>query len=371
MKKVSIIGTVGVPANYGGFETLVENMIGAHASPSVKYYVYCSSKSYPVKRKEYKGARLIYIPLKANGPRSALYDILSMIHASFSSDILLILGVSGCLFLPFLRLFFWRKIIVNIDGLEHRREKWGKFARWFLKTSEAMAVRCANVVVSDNKAIQDYVTEEYGKASALIEYGGDQVLCDIQEIEQSVLEKYNLKRKDYAMTVCRIEPENNVHLILEAFELARQKIVFVGNWENSDYGRELWKKYETHPTIQLLAPIYNLKVLNVLRSNANYYVHGHSAGGTNPSLVEAMFFGCPILAFDCKYNRETTENKAIYFKNASHLSEIIRNLESSSLGKEMLNIAKHRYCWKTVISKYNDLWEAKLRDISWANVYNV
>jgi glycosyltransferase involved in cell wall biosynthesis len=175
--KVAIIGTVGLPANYGGFETLVENLITHKTNDSISYCVYCSSKNYAEKLREYKGARLVWLPLKANGIQSIPYDIISIVHAVFSSHRLLILGTSGCIVLPFIRLFSRKHITVNIDGLEHRRQKWGKAARMFLKFSEGMAVRFANVVIADNKAIQDYVQSEYGKASQLIEYGGDHAIA--------------------------------------------------------------------------------------------------------------------------------------------------------------------------------------------------
>lgn len=131
--KISIIGTVGVPANYGGFETLVENIITNVSSKKLTYTVYCSSKAYTERSDVYKGAVLQYISLDANGYQSILYDIYSLIKATKHSDSILILGVSGCCFLPIYRLFSKKRLIINIDGLEHRREKWGKLTRRFLK----------------------------------------------------------------------------------------------------------------------------------------------------------------------------------------------------------------------------------------------
>ena len=123
MKSVAIIGIVGVPANYGGFESLVENIIGENASKEVKYTIFCSEKSYSKKELNYKGANLRYVNIKANGAQSTLYDIASMIYAGNKYDVTLVLGVSGCIFLPIFRLFNQKKLIVNIDGLEHRRNK--------------------------------------------------------------------------------------------------------------------------------------------------------------------------------------------------------------------------------------------------------
>ena len=164
MKKVAIIGTQGVPAQYGGFESLVENIIGDNCSAGIAYTVFCSSLDKDNRLKTYKGCRLKYVPLHANGVQSIPYDMLSMLRALKGYDTLLILGTSGCLLLPFLKILTRSKIVINIDGLEHRREKWGKVARWMLRHSEQMAVRYADVIIADNKGISDYVTETYGKS---------------------------------------------------------------------------------------------------------------------------------------------------------------------------------------------------------------
>lgn len=356
-KRVAIIGTMGVPAKYGGFETLVENIIGENATPGIEYTIFCSSKSYSERPSFYKGARLKYINLKANGAQSTLYDIISMIWCWFKGfDTVVILGVSGCLFLPVFRLFYHKKLVINIDGLEHKREKWGNFTKKFLLLSEKMAVRYADVVIADNKGIQDYVTETYNKPSALIAYGGDHVLRDIsEEKQQKILGEYGLKPDDYAFTVCRIEPENNCHLILEAFAQSGKKILFVGNFNHSEYAKALKAKYENYPNILIHNAIYDLDVLYALRSNCKWYIHGHSAGGTNPSLVEAMHFGRNILAFDVIYNRETTQNKAYFWKNIEELKVLIED-GSLSCGKVMKEVAQKEYIWKRIAEQYEALY---------------
>ena len=357
MKKVAIVGTQGVPASYGGFETLVENIIGDHCSENVKYTVFCSSKDLDVTKNpsSYKGVELKYVALHANGMQSILYDIVSLTRVFFGYDVVLVLGVSGCLFLPIFRLLFHKKLIINIDGLEHRREKWGRMAKWVLRTSEQMAVKFADVIIADNKGIQDYVWETYGKHAELIAYGGNHVKNTISPTEQEkVLKQYGLKGGQYAITVCRIEPENNCHLTLEAFAQSNKQLVFIGNWKHSEYGRSLKEKYSDCINIKMLDAIYDLDILYSLRRNAGMYIHGHSAGGTNPSLVEAMFFGIPILCFDVVYNRETTKNKAYYWKSVHDLRYY---LSSDNLnGDEMLEIARKEYTWKRIASQYEALY---------------
>ncbi len=356
MKEIAVVGIQGVPAKYGGFETLVENIIGENCSPQIHYTVFCSKKDYTVQRDSYKGVRLRYVPLfHANGAQSTPYDIFSMLKCLRGYDAVVILGVSGCIFLPIFHLLYHKRLIVNIDGLEHKREKWGRFAKWFLRTSEAMAVRFADIVVTDNKGIQDYVAETYHKPSVLIAYGGNHVERHVPDTQQqAILEEYNLVSNDYAVSVCRIEPENNSHMILEAFAISGKKLMFVGNWERSEYSRNLKEKYATFPNIRMLDSVYDLDILYTLRSNCNCYIHGHSAGGTNPSLVEAMFFGKPILAYDVIYNRETTENAAYYFKNREQLQVLLE--QPLKNGELMQAIAHRRYTWRHIAKQYEALY---------------
>lgn len=350
MKNVAVIGTVGIPACYGGFESLVENLT-SYSSSNIKYHVFCSSKSYPEQLTEYNGASLSYIPLSANGIQSIPYDIYSLICCLFKRpDVTLILGVSGCLFLPIYRLFSNSKIVTNIDGLEWKREKWGRLAKKFLKLSESFAVKFSDVIITDNKAIGDYVDAEYSKSNVVIAYGGDHSIISGVDVGPT---------DDYFLSLCRIEPENNVQMILEAFLNSQQKLKFVGNWDASEFGRDLKRKFATSPNIQILDPIYDINQLYKLRSQCKGYVHGHSAGGTNPSLVEAMHFEKPIFSFDCSFNRYSTENRAFYFDSAKGLLNLIDTSTIKSLvdnAKFMKAIANDNYTWEKVNSNYERLY---------------
>ncbi len=356
VKKVAIIGTQGVPAKYGGFETLVENIIGENCSDDVQYTIFCSGKDMPERIREHKGARLKYVCFKANGVQSIPYDIVSMMRAICGYDAILILGVSGCTFLPILKLFCRKKIIVNIDGLEYRRAKWKNWVKKILKLSEKTAVRFADVIITDNKGIQDYVREEYGKETTLIAYGGNHALIDItKEREEEILKQYGLETGGYSISVCRIEPENNCHITLEAFRNSKKKLVFIGNWDRNGYSKKLKEEYDNkYSNIVLLDSIYDLDILYTLRKNTKYYIHGHSAGGTNPSLVEAMFFGRPILSYDVVYNRETTKNKAHYFTAADELLALIG--QGVDNGKELKEVACKQYTWAQIARQYEALY---------------
>jgi glycosyltransferase involved in cell wall biosynthesis len=354
---ISVIGAVGVPANYGGFETLVENLARFNENNSTpsNLTIYCSSKAYPEKKSKYHSSRLRYIPLNANGPQSIPYDVLSIISAIWHrSDVILLLGVSGAIALPLVRLITSARIVTNIDGIEWRRQKWKGIVKRYLHFSEKIAVRFSNEVICDNAVIAEYVKQNYGVESHVIAYGGDHALIKAAE----PVDMLGIPEK-YAFSVCRIEPENNVHLIIEAFSCQDvMPLVMVGNWDKSEYGRKLRTKYAACSHLRLLDPIYDLGKLKTLRLNCTFYVHGHSAGGTNPSLVEAMHFGRPILAYDCDFNRATTENKAQFFANATKLLELIKSAQNPSTekaGQELLEIAQRRYTWNVVANEYFSL----------------
>lgn len=354
---ISIVGTVGVPAAYGGFETLAENLVRFHDRRGLTedLLVYCSEKAYEEKPDRYLSAGLRYLPLSANGIQSIPYDIGSLFSSiRQGSDRILLLGVSGAIALPLVRLLSRARIVTNIDGIEWRREKWNGPARWFLRLSERLAVRYSHEVVADNGGIADYVRETYGCPCHVIAYGGDHAIA-----AEPVPYSGRALPGRYAFALCRIEPENNVAMILEAFAHSESlPLVFVGNWKNSAYGQELQTRYQENPNVHLLDPIYDVGVLRTLRGGASVYVHGHSAGGTNPSLVEMMHFGIPVLAFDCVFNRHTTENQAVYFSDAGTLGAAAREWDSpdhARVGEAMQRIARERYTWDAIGAAYFDL----------------
>ncbi|MFY8327046.1 DUF1972 domain-containing protein [Pseudoalteromonas sp. ZZD1] len=344
---ISVIGTVGVPACYGGFESLVENLL-----PSKKIdLIYCTRKVYKHEQKEYKGSCLKYWSLDANGVQSIPYDVLSVFHSLFfTKNDLLVLGVSGAIAIPFFKLFSKRKVVTNIDGLEWKRAKWGKVAKWFLKFSEKIAVKFSDTVIADNAAIAEHVLTAYNTQAEVIAYGGD----------HAVRGGLPSSKENYSLALCRIEPENNIKMILDAYSNAPdQHLKFIGNWNNSEFGKVLKSEYGSYNNIELIDPIYDLDELFKLRSKAARYIHGHSAGGTNPSLVEMMFFDLPIYCFDCNYNRASTQNSAIYFASSEHLIQHLSaaNNEDFTIAKSMKNIATKRYTWSIVKQQYESLFD--------------
>lgn len=356
-KKVAIIGTNGLPANYGGFETLVDYLV-QYLTSDYQFYVYCSKNNTPNQPKEYHGAKLITLPLNANGFQSIAYDLISILHSLFTADILLILGTPGAIILPLLKLFK-KKVIVNFGGLEWKRDKWPKLVRDYLKFTEKLAVKYSDVVVADNQTFIDYILNEYKVKAILIEYGGDHVLTSFNE--DKLIIKYPFVKENYIISVSRAQIDNNIHMLLEGHEKSAVKtlLVVISNWSFSEYGRQLKIKYAGLPNIILLDAIYDQEELDFLRKNALIYIHTHSFCGTAPSLVEAMNLGLPVICFDVETNRYTTENRSGYFKNSEELSTLLSTLTDAQLkinAENMSQIAKNKYSWSIITKKYAQLF---------------
>ena len=343
--RVALIGTTGVPANYGGFETLAEQLV---VDDGESYTVYCEGARYSARYDLYIGAKLVYLPIKANGVASILYDLLATVHAIATGHRrLLFLGVSGALGVLLTKLIPRTRSAVNVDGIEWRRGKWSLPARWLLRALEYVAVSVADIVISDNAAIRLYITSAYGRESLVITYGGDHV-CPTKAGPAEA--------SDHFIAVARIEPENNPQLILDAFERSGSRLIFYGNWSISDYSRRLHAQYGKLENIVLRPATYDSEELLRIRSNAIAYVHGHSAGGTNPVLVEAMHIGRPIIAFDCTFNRETLGQLGDYFRSGEELVALVSKEVRSDYCEQLVNMAKDRYSWKRIAEQYRNIW---------------
>lgn len=351
--KVSIVGTAGVPAAYGGFETLAENIVRFnHEELGSRYSltVFCSGRG----ARTWCGAELVRVLLPANGFYSVIYDFVSLFIATCKrADVILVLGVSGALFLPLIKSISHAKLVVNVDGIEWKRAKWGRFASWFLKVSERIALRYADAVIADNPAVKKYLESQVPRTCELIAYGGDHALVPPVAPDAKV-------PNAFFFSVCRIEPENNVEMILRGFSSNPSlNIVFVGNWSASEYGIEMKARFSGCANIFLLDPIYDVRILSYFRTNALGYVHGHSAGGTNPSLVEAMHFGRPVFAYDCPFNRDTTEGHANFFADDAELVDLLNRcmIQGSVSGELLKEVAQANFTWHHVAKQYFSLFE--------------
>lgn len=354
--RIAIVGTRGIPNNYGGFETLAESLV-RELSKQFEFTVYCSSKNLKTNRREFGGAKLEYIDISSHGAAGILYDSIALSKATKSHEKVLLLGFGAGFAVPLLKKHR-HKLIVNVGGQDWKRAKWSKPTQRLIKLAERNLVKYASNVISDNLGISQYFMEEYARESIMIEYGGDQARK--MPITSEVVKAYPFLLSPYAFSVARIQPDNNIEMMLKAFSsLGDIPFVIVGNWQESKYGRKLLQEYSKRKNLVLHPAIYDRDMLDVLRSNCRFYVHGHSAGGTNPALVEAMFLELPIFAFSSGFNELTTEGKAIYFHTEFDLAEKVRNFQISALGKvgeSLGKIARVRYRWELIASKYRDVF---------------
>lgn len=357
MSKLSlaIIGTNGVPNQYGGFETLVE-FLAKYLNERFDITIYCS-KTQRTRVGEYCGCKLKYLPLSANGFQGIFYDALSVALTARRYDRVLILGCSSILTIRLFKKYAY-KFTLNIGGIDWRRSKWGRLAKWMIHTAEKTCVPICPKIISDNEGIREYIKETYNKDSYLIEYGGDQVTKEAITSEAKV--KYPFLNNPFALVVARIQSDNNVEMSINGCLKADYPLVVVGNWKSSQYGIDLRMKYKNAPNLYLLDAIYDQKELNILRSNASIYIHGHSGGGTNPSLVEIMTLEIPTLCYGSNYNKYTTEDKTLYFENESQLSKLLTSMadeEKNRIAKDLKEVADRRYRWETIANKYAEVIE--------------
>ncbi len=342
-----IIGCTGIPARYGGFETFAEQ-ISKLLIDFANITVYCDRRFYR-KNERSKSWNLVnreFLLLPANGGFSIFYDLLCILRGLKTADSILILGVGAGMWMPFIAPFRKTQIVTHLDGAEWLRPKWNLITRKFLHCSAKLSIRFSDHIILDNSVLLDTVPLKHQHKILNIKYGGNH-LPEISEINP-------VHNKPYALVICRAEPENNLKLIVKAFEeIHHLDLIVISNWNQTRFGRQLKKTTRNNQKVLFKDPIYNKpELLQQYRKQCKIYIHGHSAGGTNPSLIEAMYAGCPILAFDNVFNRNTTKNLAYFFKSSAELIKQINKLSTLDLkksGEQMREYAKIHYNWSKVI----------------------
>ena len=355
-RKLYIVGTHGVPARYGGFETLADHLC-QHLNEDFDITVYCNAKKYTEHNTEYHGANLKYINLNASGFSGIFYDLITFPIAAIKADVILFLGVTGAGFIVPCAKFFRVKVIVNQGGLkEWEREKLSWLQKKWAKFNHKVSARYSDQNIVDNELYGICLRNDFNAESTVIRYGGDHV----KKIDTAgFINKHSFLTSPYAVSVSRAQIDNNLHLLLECFECFNKfPLVLISNWEVSTYGQSLKAKYLGAENIILVDAIYDRDELDCIRANAAIYIHSHSRCGTAPSLVEAMCLEKPVMSFNAATNIETTENKALYFANSEELYELLVNSgqdQMHSLGAAMTRIAQKKYRWKTIADQYRKL----------------
>ena len=357
--RIGILGTRGIPNHYGGFEQFAEFFATFLVDRNHEVFVYNSS-SHPYQEKTFKGVNLIhcYDPeIKIGTVGQFIYDYNCIIDSRKRDfDILLQLGYTSNT--VWHRLLPKKSIIIsNMDGLEWRRSKYSSLEKKFLKYAEKLAVKSSDYLISDSLGIQRYLKEEYNTASKYIAYGAK----PFNSPKVEVLKIYDVTAENYNMLIARFEPENNLEIILEGVAMANKKTPFlvVGSYDSNKFGAYLKNKFQNTEHIKFLGGIYNMEHLNNLRYHSNLYFHGHSVGGTNPSLLEAMASKALIIAHDNEFNNSILENDAFYFSLKEDVKVYIEtktkedNRDKIDRCVEKIN---EKFTWELINNMYLDFF---------------
>lgn len=363
--KIAILGTRGIPNSYGGFERFAEVLSEMLAARGHHVYVLFPKTSDSGRSVSMLSARQFVVGMavgKYLSPniQTLQYDLKSLCWANrLEIDAILECGHSFAPWLPLFKKSFRQKIVVNLDGLEHKRSKWNKSAKFFLRFSEYMAVHFAARLVCDNSALVPYYNNSYRVTPRVIPYGA----FPPEDIPQrDKLMKYGIS-EPYFLIISRLTPENSIEMIVSTFAGHAETLIIVGNYD-TNYGGVLHRRYQHTENIRFLGSIYDQEDLNALRYYSLAYIHGHTVGGTNPSLLEAMACSCFVIAHDNPFNREVLGDEALYFCSAHELDEIIREFGClpaatvSRVKQSNYNRVKSTYSWESVVSSYEELFSS-------------
>jgi glycosyltransferase involved in cell wall biosynthesis len=363
-KKIAILGSRGIPNAYGGFEQFAEYLSVPLAAQGMEVYVYCSDK-HSYREALYRGVHLIHCKDPEDRLGSAgqfLYDLNCILDSRKRGfDVILQLGYTSS--------SIWHRLvprgvrlITNMDGLEWKRSKYSAAVRMFLKRAEKLAVKSSDALVADSTAIQEYLQEKYKVPSTYIPYGAEVP----EQVDAGLLAGLSLEPGGYYLLIARMQPDNHVE---EAIKGVLQSdthlpLVVVGN-TNNRHGRYLKATYQD-PKIRFTGGIFNMPLLNALRYHCKLYFHGHSAGGTNPSLLEAMAASAPICAHNNPFNRAVLGDDAFYFTDASNVKSIVmlerdEDWVQSALQRNLQKI-KTDYSWDRIVREYFVLLDSKVEN---------
>lgn len=352
---LALLGSRGIPNRYGGFEELAEHLALGLQKKGHRVAVYTSSE-HPDKSAYWHGIERprFWDPARMLGSFSQfLYDTLSLVHAcrqNYSTLLLLGTTSSGLALNVFrtLRLLRTPLLAVHMDGLEWKREKYSRWVQEFLRWQEHWAAQVADVLISDNAAITSYLKETYPKIPVVeIAYGAVQWPTLPPEQSDPVLTSYGLVSQSYALILGRAVPENHWHTLLDG--LSCHPVVAISHW-STPFGEEIRKKYKEQQNIVWIDSLYDRQATEILRQNCRLYFHGHSAGGTNPSLLQAMASGCRIAAHDNRFNRAVLADNAVYFSTAEEVSMAWD--ASSRCPTDHRESLQAHYRWESIIDLY-------------------
>lgn len=357
--RIAILGTRGIPNQYGGFEQFAEYLsVGLHQrGHDVAVYI---PHFHPYQEETFKGVRLhrIYSPEHCFGAAANfLYDYLCLRDAvNRGYDIALECGYQSASISYRLGSLKKTRIVTNMDGMEWMRAKWSPMVKRLTRWGEGLGVRHSHALVADNVGIQDYLREAYGAGSTCIPYGAE----IIEAPPPALLATYHVEPGQYFLAIARLEPENNLEMQIEGYRRSSraEPFLIVGNHQ-TPYGRKLQEECKDLPGVRFLGGIYQKPVLDALRHHTRLYLHGHSVGGTNPSLLEAMACGTLIAAHDNPFNRAVLRDSALFFQDPESVRDTLCTEPMafrSRFRDANLELIRNTYSWDRITTQYEQLF---------------
>ena len=352
-----MVGTRGVPARYGGFETCVEEVGSRLAARGHQVTVYCRrTNTDGPELDEFQGMRLVHLPaMRKRSLETLSHSGLSVAHlVRHRTDVALVFNCANAPWLPVIRAS-GIPVATHVDGLEWQRAKWGPLGKRYYRTAERLSVRWSDALIADATGIRTYYRETYGAASDLISYGAPVVHPGADRLAEA-----GLVADSFHLVVARFEPENHVLEIVRGYVRsgARLPLVVVGSAPYSDVYTQLVHA-EADGRVRFLGGVWDQDLLDQLYANARSYLHGHSVGGTNPSLLRAIGAGAATDAFDVVFNREVLGQAGRYFSDSDDLARLIEDSEIDSTGAaDRGQAARGRaagYDWDDVADRYEML----------------
>lgn len=358
--RIAILGTRGVPANYGGFETFAEHLSTRLVARGHDVTVYCRAHYVSPRQIEFQGVRLKVLPtIRHKYFDTIVHTFLSALHAAVPSryDAALICNAANAPFAPILRIA-GIPVALNVDGLEHKRKKWNWIARRYYLMAERLATILPTETVTDAKVIQEYYLARHRAISTMIAYG-----AEVERRPDPLVRRWRVEPNRYVLYVSRLEPENNAHLVIEAFKRVRtaHKLVIVGDAPYArDYINDLKARARRDKRIVFTGFVFG-RDYRALQQNAYCYVHATEVGGTHPALLEAMGFGNCVLTLAAPENIEAIGDAGIAYSDESDLAEKLqRVLRDGSLVQAYRHRAQARvqdaYDWDYVVDQYEELF---------------
>lgn len=380
MQHVFIIGSRGLPAQYGGFETFVDQLVSHQVSPDIQYHVACLSNDQAYQHFDYKGVDCFTIKAPKLGPaRVIAYDMMAINYAlklikkqGIKKPIFYILGNTiGAFVAPFARKIhkIGGRFYINPDGLEWKRAKWAKPIQAYLKYSEKIMTRHADLVISDNPGIESYIKEAYPwSKTTYIAYGTDLSPTSLSSQDNKVREfyhKWQTQEKNYYLILGRFVPENNFETAIREFMASSTKrdLVIICNHEGNPYFEELRARtrFDQDPRVKFVGTVYDQDLLKYIRKEAFAYIHGHEVGGTNPGLLEALAQTDLNLVLGVSFNQTVAKDSAQYWTketgNLAHLIDQVDLLEDvSEWGQLAKANMKQNFTWEKIVGEYEELF---------------